>query len=100
MARGKTKRIGAQERKRLKRRQDIDPIIGHLKADHRMDRWRIHGEMGDRPHAVLCAAGYNIGWLLRMIAEKGLRALLPLLLRLLRLAAMGPTSLKPRLMHA
>jgi len=27
--------------------------------------------MGDRLHAVLCAAGYNIKWLLRMIAQKG-----------------------------
>jgi hypothetical protein len=27
---------------------------------------------GDRLHAVLCAAGYNIRWLLRMIARKGI----------------------------
>lgn len=27
-------------------------------------------------HAVLCAAGYNIRWLLRMIRAKGLRAFL------------------------
>ena len=27
-------------------------------------------------HAVLCAAGFNIRWLLRAIAAKGLRALL------------------------
>ena len=31
----------------------------------------MKGEMGDRLHAVLCAAGYNIKWLLRMIAQKG-----------------------------
>jgi IS5 family transposase len=49
---------------------------------------------------VLCAAGYNIRWLLRMIAKKGLRALLALLLRLLRLAAMGPKSLRPGMMHS
>ena len=98
--RGKSKRLSAQERKLLERRQAIEPIIGHLKADHRMDRCHLKGETGDRLHAVLCAAGYNIRWLLRMIAKKGLRALLPLLLRLLRLAAMGPKSLRPRLMHA
>jgi hypothetical protein len=46
-------------------------------------------ETGDRLHAVLCAAGYNIRWLLRMIAKKGIRALLALLLRLLRLAGWG-----------
>jgi len=98
--RGKAKRISKQERALLKRRQAIEPIIGHLKADHRMERCHLKGETGDRLHAVLCAAGYNIKWLLRMIAKKGLRALLALLLRLLRRAAMGPKSLRPRLMHA
>jgi len=44
---------------------------------------------------VLCAAGYNIRWLLRMIAKKGLRALLALLLRLLRLAKAGAIALRP-----
>ena len=47
------------------------PITGHLKADHRMGRCHLKGELGDRLHAVLCAAGYNIKWLLRMIAQKG-----------------------------
>ena len=70
--RGKAKRISEQERKLLKRRQAIEPIIGHLKADHRMDRCHLKGETGDRLHAVLCAAGYNIRWLLRMIARKGI----------------------------
>jgi IS5 family transposase len=49
---------------------------------------------------VLCAAGYHIRWLLRRIARKGIAFLLRLYLRLLRLAAMGPKSLRPRLMHA
>jgi len=31
----------------------------------------LKGETGDKLHAVLCAAGYNIQWLLRMIAKKG-----------------------------
>src|SRR5690554_4019925 len=70
--RGKAKRISEQERKLLRRRQAIEPIIGHLKADHRMGRCHLKGEQGDRLHAVLCAAGYNIKWLLRMIARKGI----------------------------
>jgi IS5 family transposase len=69
--RGKSRRISAQERQLLRRRQAIEPIIGHLKQDHRMDRCHLKGEIGDRLHAVLCAAGYNIKWLLRMIAKKG-----------------------------
>jgi IS5 family transposase len=77
----------------------IKPIIGHLKADHRMDRCHLKGQTGDRLHAVLCAAGYNIRWLQRMIAKKGIRALLVLLLRLLRLAKAGAISLRPGMMH-
>jgi IS5 family transposase len=42
--RGKSKRLSAQERKLLERRQAIEPIIGHLKADHRMDRCHLKGE--------------------------------------------------------
>lgn len=70
--RGKHKRLSAQEKKQLRRRQAIEPIIGHLKSDHRMDRCPLKGAMGDCLHAVLCAAGYNIRWLLRMIAKKGI----------------------------
>ena len=80
--RGKPKRLTALERKQLKRRQAIEPIIGHLKADHRMDRCHLKGEDGDKLHAVLCAAGYNIKWLLRMIAKKGVAFLQVLFLRL------------------
>ena len=80
--RGKTRRISPEERELLKRRQAIEPIIGHLKADHRMGRCHLKGETGDRLHAVLCAAGYNIQWLLRMIAKKGITFLSPLFLRL------------------
>ena len=82
MHRGKTKRISDEERQLLKRRQAIEPIIGHLKQDHRMQRCHLKGESGDRLHAVLCAAGYNIRWLLRMIAKKGITLLGQLFLRL------------------
>lgn len=39
--------------------QEIEPIIGHLKSDHRMDRCHLKGEQVDRLHAVPCATGYN-----------------------------------------
>ena len=90
--RGRFKSLTDKERKNLKRRQAIEPIIGHLKADHRMNRCHLKGGQGDSLHAVLCAAGYNIRWLLRMIAKKGVPFLQTLFLRLLQrgnLAAMG-----------
>ena len=88
--RGKTKRISEQDRRLLKRRQAIEPIIGHLKADHRMDRCHLKGVQGDRLHAVLCAAGYNIRWLLRMITRKGITFLQRLYLRLCTVAGVSP----------
>ena len=55
-----------------------------------MDRCHLKGKTGDRLHAVLCAAGYNIRWLLRMIAKKGLTFLQQLYLRLCTVAGVSP----------
>jgi hypothetical protein len=63
--RGKYKSLTKQQRRWLKRRQAVEPAIGHLKSDHRMDRCWLQGELGDALHAVLCATGYNLRWLLR-----------------------------------
>jgi len=61
------------ERKLASRRQAIEPIIGHLKSDHRLDRCYLKGQTGDAMHAVLCAVGYNIKWLMRRILQKGIK---------------------------
>jgi len=74
--RGKFKSLTPEQRTWLKRRQAIEPLIGHTKADHRMDRCWLKGAEGDALHAVLCAAGFNIRWLLRAIARLGLGGLL------------------------
>jgi transposase, IS5 family len=65
----------------LKRRQAIEPVIGHVKDDCRMRRCHLLGSEGDALHAVLCAAGYNIRWLMRAIMNKGIQALTWLSLR-------------------
>lgn len=71
--RGKFHSLNAQQRRWLKRRQAIEPTIGHTKLDHRMDRCWLQGATGDALHAVLCAAGFNIRWLLRAIVRLGLK---------------------------
>ena len=86
--RGTYKTLPARERTLLKRRQAIEPIIGHLTGDHRMDRCHVKGELGDSLHAVLCGAGDNLRWLLRMIAKKGVSFLLRLYWRLCQAAPM------------
>ena len=50
-----------------------------------MNRCHLKGAEGDAIHAVLCAAGYNIRWLLRMIRKKGIR----LYLALIKLLGLG-----------
>jgi len=59
-----------------------------------MDRCHLKGEHGDRLHAVLCAAGYNIRWLLRFIAKKGVPFLQRLYLRLCQATAIRPNWLR------
>ncbi len=71
--RGKSRRLGLKWMAKLKRRQAVEPIIGHLKSDHGMDRCHLKGSLGDSIHAVLCSAGYNLRWLLRMILKHGIR---------------------------
>jgi transposase, IS5 family len=73
--RGRIKSMSARQKKQLKRRQAIEPAIGHVKHDHRMIRCYLKGRIGDALHAISCAAGYNIRWLMRAIMRLGLRGL-------------------------
>lgn len=52
----------------MKRRAAVEPGIGHLKAEHRMERNRLHGEHGDMINAVMSAAGMNFHKLLKRVA--------------------------------
>jgi IS5 family transposase len=61
----------AKEKVRIKfrRRAAIEPIIGHLKQDHRMERNFLKGLYGDFVNCVLAAAGFNLKKMLRKIAS-------------------------------
>src|SRR6201988_5128648 len=65
---GQVRRVTASTRREMKRRAAVEPVIGHVKAEHRMDRNYLKGRVGDRINAVLAAAGYNFGLLLRWLA--------------------------------
>jgi IS5 family transposase len=82
--RGKFKSLSKQQKGWLKRRTAVEPAIGHLKSDHRMDRCWLQGALGDALHSISCAAGYNVRWLMRAIARLGIGGLF---LRLLLAAA-------------
>jgi len=78
---GQVRRTTAAIKREMKRRAAIEPVIGHVKAEHRMDRNYLKGREGDSINAVLAAAGYNFSLLLRWLAE--------LLCALIRLLANG-----------
>lgn len=48
-----------------KRRSAIEPIIGHMKEEHGLERNRLKGEEGDMTNVILSAAGFNMRKLLR-----------------------------------
>jgi IS5 family transposase len=67
-------------KRQLRRRSAVEPVIGHLKAEHRMDRNYLWYRRGDAANAVLAATGYNfrrlIRWL-RLLLRQILIALIP-----------------------
>jgi IS5 family transposase len=84
---GQVRRTTKSIRREMRRRAAVEPVIGHLKAEHRMDRNYLKGHDGDRANAVLAAAGYNFSLLVRWF-EALLRAWFQAMLR----AALTPQT--------
>jgi IS5 family transposase len=77
---GQKRGVTAAIRRQFKRRAGIEPLIGHCKEDHRMDRNFLAHREGDAINATLAAAGYNfrrlLGWLelvLRLLLQAFMR---------------------------
>lgn len=76
---GQVRRVTVAIRREMRRRAAVEPVIGHIKAEHLLGRNYLKGRGGDRINAVLAAAGYNFGLLLRWL-ERLLRASIQALL--------------------
>ena len=61
-----------KKRKHHRRRAAIEPIIGHLKADHRVARNFLKGQIGDSINFMMAAAGFNYKKLMVKLKEKAL----------------------------
>jgi transposase, IS5 family len=61
------RRVTPQIKREMKRRAAVEPVIGHLKEDHRMDRNYLAHRDGDLNNAVLAAVGYNFRRLVRWL---------------------------------
>ena len=57
-------------KKELKRRSAVEPVIGHMKTDGKLDRNWLLGSIGDKINALLCGAGHNIRIILRKLREE------------------------------
>jgi len=65
---GQKRRVTPNIKRELRRRSAVEPVIGHLKSEHRMGRnYLLHRE-GDATNAVLAAVGYNFRRLIRWLS--------------------------------
>ena len=83
---GQRRGVTPKIKRELRRRSAVEPVIGHLKAEHRMGRNYLWYRRGDAANAVLAAVGYNFRRLIRWLS---------LLLRLLLTALLSGVLIKP-----
>jgi len=82
---GQKRRVTPQIKREMKRRSAVEPVIGHLKSEHRMGCNHLAHRAGDAINAVLAAVGYNFHLLLNWLR---------LLLRAILAALRGPFRLQ------
>jgi transposase, IS5 family len=64
---GQKRRMTPKIKREMRRRSAVEPVIGHLKSEHRMGRNYLWHRQGDAINAILAAAGYNFRLLLRWL---------------------------------
>ena len=79
--RGKFKSLSKQQKRWLKRRTAVEPAIGHLKSDHRMDRCWLQGSLGPSETPPSPALPPSLAPLARNVELEGGRASLPAFFR-------------------
>ena len=74
------RRVRRHQKRELRRRSAIEPVIGHLKAEGHLGRCYLKGRAGGRQRAILSAVGYNFRRILAWLGVSFcaiLKALLP-----------------------
>ncbi len=64
---GQKRRITPAIKREMRRRSAVEPVIGHIKNEHRMGRNYLAGRQGDAINAILAAAGYNFSLLIKWL---------------------------------
>ena len=67
-----------KKRKRCRRRAAIEPLIGHLKSDHRLGRCYLKGQLGDAINLLMAACAWNLKkWLALIFWRLKMPAMVP-----------------------
>lgn len=64
---GAKRAVTAAIHRKLKRRNAVEPVIGHMKSDGRLARNFLKGIEGDAMNALLCGAGHNMRKILKKL---------------------------------
>ena len=64
---GAKRGVTAAIHRKLKRRNAVEPVIGHMKSDGRLARNFLKGIEGDAMNALLCGAGHNLRKILKKL---------------------------------
>lgn len=64
---GQKRRVTPAIKRQMRRRSAVEPVIGHIKNEHRMGRNYLAHAQGDAVNAILAAAGYNFALLLNWL---------------------------------
>ena len=64
---GQKRGMTVHRKRKLKRRNAIEAIIGHMKTDGLMGRNHLLGKVGDAMNAILCGAGQNLRMILKQL---------------------------------
>ena len=64
---GQKRRVTPAIKREMRRRAAVEPVIGHIKNEHRMDRNYLAHAQGDAVNAILAAMGYNFSLLLKWL---------------------------------
>jgi len=64
---GQKRRVTPAIKREMRRRAAVEPVIGHIKNEHRMNRNYLAHTKGDAINAILAAAGYNFSLILKWL---------------------------------
>lgn len=64
------KKLSRRLAKLLKRRAAVEPVIGHCKQEHRLERNHLLGTVGDRINAMLSGCAWNLKKLMRALVDR------------------------------